>query len=230
MPADLPGQAILDYHLQLPAAKLWIHNKYGRKENMPVEHYFRDEADMPELELMALQACKGKVLDIGAAAGSHALALQNMQVEVTALDISPAAAQVMKARGVQQVLQADVYSLKEPQYDTLLLLMNGIGLAATVAGLHRFLDHAAGLLQPGGQLIFDSSDVAYLYKGKPPVNGPYYGEIDYQYEYQKQYSDWFTWLYIDQQTLAGIAATKGWQMEVLCEDEYDQYLVRMVRG
>ena len=56
-----------------------------------------------------------------------------------------------------------------------LLLMNGIGLCATLEGLQHFLQHAKGLLQAGGQLLFDSSDVAYLYNGKPPKGTPYYG-------------------------------------------------------
>jgi hypothetical protein len=75
--------------------------------------------------------------------------------------------------------------------------------------------------------LFDSSDIAYLYEGKLPENGPYYGEIQYQYQYNQQKSDWFPWLYIDEQTLTGIAGEMGYDMEVLLEDEFKQYLVRL---
>jgi methylase of polypeptide subunit release factors len=225
---DVLGEAISDYFHKRTTAKLWVNNKYGPKEEMPVDTYFRTPDDMPELEWVALQQCRGKVLDIGAGAGSHALALQEMGLDITALDISPKAAAIMESRGVKNILLQDFFTLYSEggTYDTLLLLMNGIGLAGTLDGLRIFLDHAKKLLQPGGQLIFDSSDIAYLYDGKTPKPKDYYGEILYQYEYRKQQSDWFKWLFIDRKTLGKILAEKGWQMSLLFEDEFDQYLVK----
>jgi len=143
------------------------------------------------------------------------------------LEISDLASAVMKARGVNKVITADIFEYQEQQYDTLLLLMNGIGLTGTLLKLKTFLQHAKQLLKRGGQLLFDSSDIAYLYEGKLPENGPYYGEIQYQYQYNQQKSDWFPWLYIDEQTLTVIADEMGYDMEVLLEDEFKQYLVRL---
>jgi SAM-dependent methyltransferase len=251
---DVLGQALTDYHHdRRSTGKLWVHNKYGPKEEMPVPVYFRRAADMPELEWVALQQCKGRILDIGAGAGSHALVLQQMGLDVTALDISPLAAAVMNDRGVEKILQQDFFLLEEDGgqsggsgfghdsrsgqgggirpdpdggFDTLLLLMNGIGLSGTLDGLRLFLAKARGLLRPGGRLIFDSSDIAYLYEGKIPTGKNYYGEILYQYEYKNQRSDWFHWLFIDGTTLAETAGREGWKTEVLFADEWDQYLVK----
>lgn len=228
---DVLGQALTDYHQhQQSGSKLWVHNKYGPKEEMPVDVYFREAADMPELEWVALQQCKGRILDIGAGAGSHALVLQRMGLDVTALDISPLAAAVMKDRGVEKILLQDFFTMGggEPGggFDTLLLLMNGIGLSGTLDGLRLFLAKARKLLKPGGWLIFDSSDIAYLYEGKIPAGKDYYGEILYQYEYKKERSDWFHWLFIDRKTLPQIARQEGWQTEVLFEDEWEQFLVK----
>ena len=241
---DVLGQALTDYHLdRRSVGKLWVHNKYGPKEEMPVDVYFREAANMPELEWVALQQCKGRILDIGAGAGSHALVLQRMGLDVTALDISPLAAAVMKDRGVEKILLQDFFMLDEGDavsgsddpggglwpdggFDTLLLLMNGIGLSGTLDGLRLFLAKARRLLRPGGRLIFDSSDIAYLYEGKIPAGKNYYGEILYQYEYKKERSDWFHWLFIDRKTLAETAGREGWATEVLFEDEWDQYLVK----
>ncbi|MDB5192324.1 MAG: methyltransferase [Segetibacter sp.] len=224
---DVLGEAIYDYYHHQQKGKLWIHNKYGRKEEMPVDIYFRDDTEMPQLELFALLNCKGKVLDIGAGAGSHALALQQKGMDVTAVEISPKAAAVMQERGVENIIQQDIWTLQEERYDTLLLLMNGIGLAATLNGLTSFLQHAKKLLYNNGQLLFDSSDVAYLYKGKLPEGEKYYGEILYQYEYKKQKTDWFSWLYVDRKTLTTIAAKEGWTTTILFEDEYDQFLAKL---
>src|SRR5579875_3682175 len=131
--SDILGQAVhAYYHQQKPHYKLWIHNRYGPKEEMPVETYFRDEDDMPDLEWLALNECRGTVLDIGAGAGSHALLLQERGFDVTAIEISPLSIEVMRQRGVKNIIEGDVFKYSEQQYDTLLLLMNGIGLAGTV--------------------------------------------------------------------------------------------------
>jgi len=251
---DILGQAIADRFHRSSAAKLRVHTRWGLRadgqpigsstEIMPVKTYFRRPDDMPELEWSALRHCTGKILDIGAGAGSHSLLLQRMGMDVTALDISPLNTAVMKARGVKKVIRRDFFSLPPGKdsgtsrasgpsarggapYDTLLLLMNGIGLVGTLDGLHLFLQKAHTLLRPGGALVFDSSDVAYLYHDRPPKKGPYYGEINYQYEYRRQRTDWFKWLFVDKRTLRRIATREGWKMQILFQDRFDQYLVKL---
>ncbi|GGB10631.1 class I SAM-dependent methyltransferase [Puia dinghuensis] len=228
---DILGQALTDYYRQELGGKLWVHMSNHRfegrrKEEMPVEVYFRNMNTMPEVEWVALQQCRGKILDIGAGAGSHALALQQLGQDVTALDISPLSATLMDQRGIKKVIRQDIFSLQTGDYDTLLLLMNGIGLAGNLDGLRTFFAGARRLLRPDGQLIFDSSDIAYLYSDRPPKSGDYYGVINFQYEYKRQRSDWFQWLFIDRMTLSAIAAKEGWTTEILYEDRQDQYLAR----
>lgn len=224
--SDVLGQAIFNYYHKRESHQLWINNKYGPKEEMPVEAYFREEEDMPDIEWLALEQSHGKVLDIGAGAGSHSLLLQEQDIDVTAIDISLLSVNVMKSRGVKSALQADIYKFNQGKFDTLLLLMNGIGLAATIADLKRLIAHLKTLLNEGGQILFDSSDVAYLYEGNLPEHG-YYGEIQYQYEYNNLKSDWFSWLYIDENTMQTIAQEAGFDMKVLLEDENGQYLARL---
>jgi SAM-dependent methyltransferase len=224
---DILGQAIHSHYYKKATHKLWINNQYGPKEEMPIETYFRNEDDMPDIEWLALNECRGEVLDIGAGAGSHALILQDRGFDVTALEISALAIDVMQARGVKKVVTADIFEYNDHKYDTLLLLMNGIGLTGTLSNLKTFLQHTKLLLNKGGQLLFDSSDIAYLYEGSLPDTGKYYGELSYQYQYNRQTSDWFPWLYIDEKTLTTIANEAGYDIEVLLEDEYQQYLVRL---
>ena len=224
---DILGNAIMDYYNYERKHILWVHDHHGPKVEMPIETYFRRESQMPELELKALSLCKGTILDIGAGAGSHALVLEDREMEVTAMDISPQLVSVMEMRGVTKYIEADIFKYKEAQFDTLLLLMNGLGLVGNMEGLRRFLKHCKTLLKPNGQLLFDSSDVAYLYEDDIPVMDEYYGEITCRYEYRKQKSDWFSWLYIDRKTLQLVADDEGWKMEFIMEDESGQYLVRL---
>ncbi len=227
VPMDIYGQALQDFFDGKPEEKLWLHNNYGEPEEMPVEVFFRGEDEMPEAELLALQICRGKILDIGAGAGSHALILQESGLEVTALEVSPGAAAVMKKRGVKTVLQQDIFQYETKKFDTLLLLMNGIGLTQNLTGLEHFLLQAKQLLLPGGQLIFDSSDIMYLYEDLPLPKTQYYGEIQYQYEYKNQRGDRFNWLYIDQKTLTKTALQNGWLCKILYEDDMDLYLAKL---
>ena len=227
--SDILGRAIYDHYHNLSQYKLWINNRYGPREEMPIATYFREEDDMPDIEWLALNECRGTVLDIGAAAGSHALILQERGITVSALDISPLAVEVMNKRGVKHTLMADIFTYNQGKYDTLLMLMNGIGLAGTIEKLKQLLLHLGTLLNKGGQILFDSSDVAYVYEGKLPETG-YYGEIWYQYEYNKQTTDWFQWLYADEHTMQGIAQQCGFTMDVLLEDEFGQYLTRLTKN
>jgi len=160
---DVYGEALLQFHqdgdLKNP---LLLHSTYGDIEEMPIEVFFRSAEDFPELEFIALSLCDGKVLDVGAGVGSHALYLQEKGFDVTALEISSAACNIMQERGVQQILQQDFFQLKDQQYDTLLFLMNGIGLAKSIDGFRQLLTYAKTLLSENGQLLFDSSDISYL--------------------------------------------------------------------
>ncbi len=224
---DIYGQALLDQYRGKLKSKLWLYNSYGHPEDMPVDIFFRPEADMPELEIIAMDLCKGKTLDIGAGVGSHALILQSKGIDVTALEISAKACEIMKHRGVKKIINADILQYRSEKYDTILLLMNGIGLCEDISGLRYFLEYIKNLILPNGQLIFDSSDIAYLYKPDEFISSNYYGEISYQYEYQKVKGNWFKWLYVDFDTLNAIGEKAGWESEVIYEDDMDQYLVRM---
>lgn len=223
---DLPGIAIKDYYLHNSSTKLWIHDHFGPKVEMPIAVYFRDEDSFPLLEQKAMQACVGAVLDIGAGAGAHSLYLQENGVKVTALEISKSSVDVMQEQGVQYILHGDFFKIDLPKYDTLLLLMNGIGICGKIENVPIFLQKAKSLLNENGKILFDSSDVRYMYEDlEMPEN--YYGEVAYQYSYKKTKTDWFHWLYIDAVTMSQIAHDNGWEMKVLFEDEHNQYLAEL---
>ncbi|UKT63896.1 class I SAM-dependent methyltransferase [Pedobacter mucosus] len=223
---DVFGKALTDIYNTGEADILWLHNSYGEKEEMPIEFFFRDDEDMPVLELQALHMCEGKVLDIGAGVGSHALLLQAFNIDVTAIDVSVAAVDIMKDRGVKKALLQDVFTYNE-KFDTIIMLMNGIGLAGTLAGFKEFLIKIKDLLNPGGQVLFDTSDISYLYEDSAKPTDKYYGEVAYQYEYKGEKGDWFNWVYVDEETIKQIAAELGWNCATIFDDGEDQYLVKL---
>jgi hypothetical protein len=224
---DVFGQALTDQFTKGKADTLNLYTSLGDLEEMPLDLFFRSEEEMPELERFAMELCKGKILDIGAGVGSHALTLQQQNFDVTALDISPAACDIMRQRGVKQILCGDVTALTLEKFDTLLLLMNGIGVFGKLKSFSTFLSRAKTLLNEGGQLLFDSSDISYAYEEGPFPTNYYFGEVSYQYEYKGVKGNWFDWLFIDQATLISTAYEAGWNCEVLYVDGNDQYLARL---
>ena len=226
---DAFGLALSEYFNNDARNTLWIHNTYGEKEEMPIEVFFRSEDELSELELTALQLCTGKILDIGAGVGSHSLILQERGFPNTALEISESACKIMASRGVKRIVNQDFFSYQSEKFDTLLLMMNGIGLIGKISNLQIFLTHCDKLLSKGGQILFDSSDISYLYQDLPFPSNAYFGELKYKYEYKETVNNWFDWLYIDVRMLEQKLENSDWKFELLYEDGMDQYLGKLSR-
>jgi len=223
---DIHGKAILDYYKKSVQSPLLLHNSYGEPEEMPVEVFFREPEDLSELENTAITACRGSILDLGAGAGAHALFLQALEFDVTALDNSPGCIETMTLSGMNKVVDED-YQKHKSKYDTLLLLMNGIGLAGTLQEVPALLKKCKQLLNEDGQILVDSSDISYLYEDGLEKPESYYGNIRYQYEYNNEKDDWFGWVYVDPDTLTQIVKELGMEIEILFTDENDQYLAKI---
>jgi len=203
---------------------------------MPVSHFFREPAAFTTVEKTALQHCRGRVLDAGAGTGLHSLVLQQQGLDVTAIDISAQAVQIMGRRGVKDVHCADLFSYRAGPFDTLLMMGHGIGAVETVAGLDRFLAHVHGLLAPGGQVLLDSLDVRatsepgnLAYQEANRQAGRYIGEIRIQLGYQGEQGPLCGWLHVDPETLTEHAEKAGWQCEVLVQEETGNYLARLTK-
>lgn len=243
---DPMGAAILDFQQHGKAARLRVLSSMFEEDEMPVKHLFRSTREMPMLEQKALQLAKGRVLDIGAGAGCHALALQEKGLAVKAIDISPLSCEAMKLRGVKD---AECINLFDPHlssgnhsgenqeqfeggFDTILLLMNGTGIAGKIEHLPALFQRLKALLNPGGQILIDSSDLKYIYENEDGsfdinLNGAYYGEVDYQMIYKDVKGDCFDWLYVDFPLLKSIAETCGLHGELVEEGEHYDYLARI---
>jgi len=229
------GQAILEYHRTGIDAPFFLKRDDGFVANLSMAASF-DDSHFPELEQRALDLCRGKVLDIGAGAGRHALALQRKGLEVYAIDIVPEAVFVMKERGVLDVHPYDVMTLENRTFDTLLILLNEIGLVGTPAELDRLLSHAGHLVNPGGCLLCDSIDVLKAtdlvqvrYREKNERKGRYPGQQFYSASYGNQTGSLFPRLHLDFAMLQAHAARNQWNAELIFSDENGRYLARLIR-
>ncbi|MBU2997017.1 class I SAM-dependent methyltransferase [Cellulophaga baltica] len=232
MPTDILGNAVLDFQNKKHTADIITYSSLDEEDTIPVPYLFRDYKNMPKLEQNALALCKGDVLDIGCGAGSHSLYLQEKGHNVIALDYSAGAIEVCKKRGVKNVVCSNIYDYSGRQYDTLLLLMNGIGLAGKLNQLNKFFNHLKSLLKPNGQIILDSSDIIYMFQededgGYWIPDNDYYGEVTFNMEYKNQKSEAFDWLYIDYNTLQRAAIANNFNCKLVFEGEHYDYLATL---
>lgn len=231
---DPMGRAILDYLNRQAKHPLIVSSSLFEDDEMPVSHLFRTEAEMPPLERQALGLCRGRVLDVGAGAGCHSLALQERGFDVTAIDLSPLSVEAMRQRGVHHAVAADF--LRDDSFgsgfDTILFLMNGLGIAGTADRLPRLLQRAASLLNPGGFILADSSDLRYVFEDEDGHFSPadldhYYGEVDYQMRYGPVKGPRFDWLYADPDLLTRTAHDCGLSAEVTGRGLHYDYLAKI---
>jgi len=103
---DPIGAAIKDYFENGTAPDIKVNTNYTSDEAIPPSWFFRDFEQMPTIEQKALEQCRGRILDAGAGAGSHALVLQEKNCDVTALEKSNTAIQVIKKRGVEKIIHS----------------------------------------------------------------------------------------------------------------------------
>lgn len=230
---DPMGAAIADYHHRGKASKLRVFSSFFDEDEIPVSQLFRSLEEMPPLEQTALQLASGKILDCGAGSGCHSLALQAMGKEVHAIDISPLSVEVMQQRGVTKATHTNLFDIHfVEKFDTILMLMNGSGIIGKLNRMPLFFDKMKQLLNPGGCIYMDSSDLRYLFEeedGSMEIDlaDDYYGEIDFQMQYKQIKGDPFDWLYIDFQTLSLYAAQNGFTAELIQEGEHYDYLARL---
>ena len=232
---DPMGRAILDHVKRQGRAvdRLRVLSPMFEEDELPMQTLFRQYNDMPEIERMALDLVEGKTLDVGAGSGCHSLILQQMGVDVTAIDISPLSVEAMKQRGVKNVFEQDFFSLEE-RFDTILMMMNGIGIVGTLERLPVFFQQLDRVLAPKGQLLCDSTDISYVFEDENgnidyPDTGRYYGEVSYRLQYKDTIGEPFSWLYVDADTLRKIAEENGYAVEVIAEGEHYDYLAGVTK-
>ena len=229
---DPLGSAVLDFYNGKLKHPLTTQSSTFEDDDFPVSYLFRTFEQMPVLEQKALKLAKGNILDVGACAGCHSLALQKMGKSVSAIDISATAVEVMLKTGVTNARHINFFNLQNEKYDTLLFLMNGAGIAGTIATLPFFFNKIKTLLNKGGQVLIDSSDVAYLYKNEDgsidiDINGAYYGEFDFTFAYGDCKSASFSWLYVDIDTLKHYAHESGFKVKLIMKDDNNAYLAKL---
>lgn len=229
---DPMGAAIYDFHRNGSADVLKVYSSDFDDDEIPVSDLFREYEDMPYIERVALDQAAGRVLDVGAGSGCHSLALAKAGKESVAIDISPLSVEVMRERGVDARLVNLYDDSFAEKFDTVLMLMNGTGIIGTLENMETFFTRIRQLLNPGGCVLIDSSDLRYLFEEEDgslmiDLADDYFGLVDYQMQYKDVLGEPFDWLYVDFDTLAYYAEENGFMAEMVANGEHYDYLARL---
>ena len=120
------------------------------------------------------------------------------------------------------------------------MLMNGTGIIGNLDNIPAFFERLKALLNPGGCVLIDSSDLRYLFEEEDgslmiDLADDYYGQLDYQMEYvgavdkdlEGIKGEPFDWLYLDFDSLAYYAEECGFNAELVAEGEHYDYLAKL---
>ena len=229
---DPMGQAIYNYFYHKDETSVNVNTNITEGEEFPVTYLFRSYEEMPLLENKAMSLVRGTVLDVGAGAGAHSIYLQDKGFDITSIDVSNLSCRVMKSRGLTKVSCSDIWTFETQVFDTVLFMMNGIGLVKTLEGLETFFEHIKKYVAPNGQVLLDSSDLKYMFEDEEggfwiDLNDRYYGELEYKLSYKDCVADPFLWLFVDLDKLRSAAELCGWSVELVFEDDHFLYLVKL---
>ena len=226
--SDPIGQAILDFEKKNQPKNIFVYSDICDDDILPVSYLFRTFEDMPDIEKTALSLSSGRVLDVGAGTGCHSVELQKKGCEVFAIDVSPGAVDYMKRQGLNATVDT-IFTIQNNNFDTILLLMNGIGLAGTVDKLTEFLIQLKSKLKLEGKILCESTDLTYLYAEDDgsvwiDLNAKYRGEVKFKMKFGEAESNWFDWLYIEFDLLKHHAELAGLNCTLVYAGENQNYL------
>ena len=206
----------------------------GRATPVPVRHFFHTPPEFRALVNAALARCAGRVLGAGAGSGLHAVALEEMGLAVTAVDISTQAVEIIRRRGVRDVHSAGILTYQGGPFDTLLMLGHGLGITersrASTASWHM----RGAWFYPAVRYwrirsTCESQRIRNTWPTTKPTGAPgrYIGEIRIQLEYTGRTGPYFGWLHVDAETLVDHAAAHGWNCEVIAADDAGNFVARL---
>ncbi len=216
-----------------------VHIKNVATHEVDVHMFFEQPEEFLEIDRIAYQLCRGRILDIGAGVGRFALPLQKQGLTVCAMEELPQAIAIMQERGVQDICSMELddfldQSIVNEKFDTVLMIMNGLGIVGTFDKLALFLDKIKPFLKPDGQILADSMSVNLSKVNDfskhieiQKMDGKYPGEVQLKFEYQGVLGSDVAWLHIDEIALASLAEKTGWVSDVIYRDDDGTYLTRL---
>jgi SAM-dependent methyltransferase len=199
----------------------------------PAARYLSPPEEWTAFDRRALEALDGRTLDVGTGAGRLALALQDRDVPVVGLDVSPGAVEVARARGVRECVCATVeeHAAAGATYDWFALLGNNIGLLGSREAAGPFLSALARMARPGARIVAQGMDP---YGGTDEVHQAYHernravgrmgGQVRIRVRYRDLATEWFDYLHCTVDELRELTAATPWRVSAVDDADAPFYV------
>jgi SAM-dependent methyltransferase len=202
------------------------------------EVYLAPFAQWPAHHQRAISHVRGRVLDIGAGAGRHALYLQEQGHPVLALDTSPLAIKVCRKRGLKhaRVLPITQVSAQLGCFDTILMLGNNFGLFGSFRRARWLLRRFLALTSPDARLIVESTDPHQTtapehraYQKRNLARGRMGGQLRLRIRFLTYCTPWFDYLLVSKAEMEEILEGTGWRVAEYFDSPGPTYIAVIVR-
>ena len=235
---DAFGELLLSCHLGNDAYEI-VERDDGFIAAGDGNRYFTSVEDWPPHLSRAMRHAKGRILDVGCGAGTHSVYCQDQGYSVLAIDISPAAIEVARRRGVRhgKVMSVSQVEPSSGTFDTILMLGGNFGTLENSKRARRLLRRFHKMTTPDARIIAESRDpyqttevVHKAYHRRNKQRGRMAGQVRIRIRFKDLKTPWFDYLFVSMSEMERILEPTGWYVEEFLDSGDAAYIGVLVKS